>query len=129
MFQPFTADAATLKTTEQAEPETDPEQAEPEAATEPEQTPTVRLAPPPVVRRHSKVSPTILHPEIPAGQRHNYHIHDDALGEGTPGEKFNRNIRAIRLLKKAGGGGPLRHFGGAGDFGPVRGLGRACELL
>ena len=96
----FTADAATLKTTEQAEPETDPEQAESEAATEPEQTPTVRLAPPPAVRRHSKVSPTILHPEIPAGQRHNYHIHDDALGEGTPGEKFKRNIRAIRLLKK-----------------------------
>ena len=96
----FTADAATLKTTEQAEPETDPEQAESEAATEPEQTPTVRLAPPPAVRRHSKVSPPILHPEIPAGQRHNYHIHDDALGEGTPGEKFKRNIRAIRLLKK-----------------------------
>ena len=96
----FTADAATLKTTEQAEPETDPEQAEPEAATEPEQAPTVQLAPPPAVRRHSKVSPTILHPEIPAEQRHNYHIHDDALGVGTPGEKFNRNIRAIRLLKK-----------------------------
>ena len=96
----FTADAATLKTTEQAEPETDPEQAEPEAATEPEQTPTVRLAPPPAVRRHSKVSPTVLHPEIPAEQRHNYRIHDDALGEGTPGEKFKRNIRAIRLLKK-----------------------------
>ena len=96
----FTADAAAPETPEQAEPETAPEQAEPETATEPEQAPTVQLAPPSAVRRHSKVSPTILHPEIPAEQRHNYCIHDDALGVGTPGEKFNRNIRAIRLLKK-----------------------------
>ena len=96
----FTADAATLKTTEQAEPETDPEQAEPEAAPEPEQAPTVQLAPPPAVRRHSKVSTTVLHPEIPVEQRHDYRIHDDTLGVGTPGEKFNGNVKAIRLLKK-----------------------------
>ena len=96
----FAADAATLKTTEQAEPETDPEQAEPEAAPEPEQAPTVQLAPPPAVRRHSKVSPTVLHPEIPVEQRHDYRIHDDTLGVGTPGEKFNGNVKAIRLLKK-----------------------------
>lgn len=93
----FTADGTAPDVTEQAGT---PEQAEPEAATEPEQTPTVQLAPPPAVRRHSKVSPTILHPEVPAEQRHNYRIHDDTLGAGTPGEKFNRNIRAIRLLKK-----------------------------
>ena len=96
----FTADGNTPEATEQAEPETGPEQAEPEAATEPEQAPTVQLAPPPAVRRHSKVSPTILHPEVPAEQRHNYRIHDDALGAGTPGEKFNRNVKAIRLLKR-----------------------------
>ena len=93
----FTADGTAPDVTEQAGT---PEQAEPEAATEPEQTPTVQLAPPPAVRRHSKVSPTILHPEVPAEQRHNYRIHDDTLCAGTPGEKFNRNIRAIRLLKK-----------------------------
>ena len=93
----FTADGNTAEAAEQT---STPEQAEPEAAPEPEQAPTVQLAPPPAVRRHSKVSPTILHPEISAEQRHNYCIHDDALGVGTPGEKFNRNIRAIRLLKK-----------------------------
>ena len=93
----FAADAATPESAEQVSA---PERAEPGAAPEPEQAPTVQLAPPPAVRRHSKVSPTVLHPEIPAEQRHNYHIHDDALGAGTPGEKFNRNARAIRLLKK-----------------------------
>ena len=85
---------------EQAEAEATSEQAEPEAAQEPEQAPTIQLAPPPAVRRHSKVSTTVLHPEIPAEQRHDYRIHDDTLGVGTPGEKFNRNVKAIRLLKK-----------------------------
>ena len=93
----FTAHVDTPEVTEQTSA---PEQAEAEATLEPEQAPTIQLAPPPAVRRHSKVSPTVLHPEIPAEQRHNYRIHDDALGAGTPGEKFNRNIRAIRLLKK-----------------------------
>ena len=85
---------------EQAEAKATSEQAEPEAAQEPEQAPTIQLAPPPAVRRHSKVSTTVLHPEIPAEQRHDYRIHDDTLGVGTPGEKFNRNVKAIRLLKK-----------------------------
>ena len=94
----FTAHVDTPEVTEQT---STPEQAEPEAAPEPEQAPTVQLAPPPAVRRHSsKVSPTVLHPEVPAEQRHNYRIHDDALGVGTPGEKFNRNVKAIRLLKR-----------------------------
>ena len=93
----FTAHVDTPEVTEHTSA---PEQAEAEATLEPEQAPTIQLAPPPAVRRHSKVSPTVLHPEIPAEQRHNYRIHDDALGAGTPGEKFNRNIRAIRLLKK-----------------------------
>ena len=57
-------------------------------------------AAPPAQRRPRKISPTVLHPEIPEEQRYNYHIHDDALGVGTPGEKFARNIKAIRLLKK-----------------------------
>ena len=74
----------TPATTERAEPE---RQEEAPAA-------------PPTPRRPGKISPTVLHPEIPAEQRHNYRIHDDALGVGTPGEKFARNVRAIRLLKK-----------------------------
>ena len=74
----------TPATTEQAEPE------------QREEAP----AAPPTPRRPGKISPTVLHPEIPEEQRHNYRIHDDALGVGTPGEKFARNIKAIRLLKK-----------------------------
>lgn len=69
------------------------EQAEPEQR---EKAP----AAPPTPRRPGKISPAVLHPKIPEEQRHNYRIHDDALGVGTPGEKFVRNIKAIRLLKK-----------------------------
>ena len=54
----------------------------------------------PAPRRKAKVSPFVLHPEIPAADRHEYRITDDAIGVGTPGERFNNNIRAIRLLKK-----------------------------
>ena len=67
--------------------------------TEPEQREEAPAAPP-AQRRPRKISPTVLHPEIPEEQRYNYRIHDDALGVGTPGEKFARNVRAIRLLKK-----------------------------
>jgi len=56
--------------------------------------------PPPAPRRRAKVSPFVLHPEVPAADRHEYHITDDAIGAGTPGERFNNNVRAIRLLKK-----------------------------
>ena len=55
---------------------------------------------PPAPRRKSKVSPFALHPEVPNADRHEYHITDDAIGAGTPGERFNNNVRAIRLLKK-----------------------------
>lgn len=44
--------------------------------------------------------PLVLHPEVPNADRHEYHITDDALGVGTPGERFNNNVRAIRLLKR-----------------------------
>ena len=40
-----------------------------------------------------------LHPEIPDSQRHNYRITDDALGVGTPREKFAANVAAIKVLK------------------------------
>lgn len=42
----------------------------------------------------------ILHPEIPAEQRQDFHITDDTLGHGTPGEKFAANVRAVRCLKR-----------------------------
>ena len=55
---------------------------------------------PPAPRRRAKVSPFVLHPEVPSADRHEYHITDDAIGVGTPGTRFNNNVRAIRLLKK-----------------------------
>ena len=33
-------------------------------------------------------------------EKHNYHINDNLLGEGTPKEKVKRNIEAIKLLHK-----------------------------
>ncbi len=56
--------------------------------------------PPPAPRRRSKTAPAVLHPEIATADRHEYQITDDAIGVGTPGERFNNNVRAIRLLKK-----------------------------
>lgn len=56
--------------------------------------------PPPPSRPRVRTSPFVMHPEIPEGQRHEYHITDDAIGVGTPGERFNHNVRAIRLLKR-----------------------------
>ena len=56
--------------------------------------------PPLAPQRRARVSPFVLHPEVPNADRHEYHITDDALGVGTPGERFNNNVRAIRLLKR-----------------------------
>ena len=58
------------------------------------------LPPPPEPKPREKVSPFIMHPEVPTADRHDYRITDDAIGVGTPGERFNNNVRAIRLLKK-----------------------------
>ena len=55
---------------------------------------------PPQPQRRARVSPFVLHPEVPNADRHEYHITDDAPGVGTPGERFNNNVRAIRLLKR-----------------------------
>nr|WP_243149363.1 LPD11 domain-containing protein [Colidextribacter sp. OB.20] len=55
---------------------------------------------PPTPRRKPRVSPFVLHPKVPTADRHEYHITDDAIGVGTPGTRFNNNVRAIRLLKK-----------------------------
>ena len=58
---------------------------------------------PPKPHRTGKVAPTVLLPEIPMAQRHDFQITDDAIGVGTPSERFNRNVAAIRLLKKLEG--------------------------
>ena len=55
-------------------------------------------APPPV--RREKVSPFVLHPEIPTSERHNFRITDDHLGEGGAKTKFKNNVAAIRTLKE-----------------------------
>ena len=57
---------------------------------------------PPQSQRRARVSPFVLHPEVPNADRHEYCITDDAIGTGTPGERFNNNVRAIRLLKRLG---------------------------
>lgn len=50
--------------------------------------------------RRERVTFAPLHPEIPREQRHDFHITDDALGHGTPGEKYAANTVAIRTLKQ-----------------------------
>lgn len=56
------------------------------------------FAPPPV--RREKVSPFVLHPEIPTSERHNFRIIDDHLGEGGAKTKFKNNVAAIRTLQE-----------------------------
>ena len=64
----------------------------------PQKKEPVPLAPKRIRRERVTFAP--LHPEIPREQRHDFHITDDALGHGTPGEKFAANVRAIRCLKR-----------------------------
>ena len=63
-----------------------------------EEEPTAILTPP--KPRHERITFSTLHPEIPAEQRHNFHITDMALGDGTRSEKYAANVAAIRLLKQ-----------------------------
>lgn len=58
------------------------------------------LAPPPQVKRSSKVQPHVLHPEINTEYRTNFQIENDDIGVGTPLERFYHNIRAVQLLNK-----------------------------
>ena len=41
-----------------------------------------------------------LYPEIPAGQRHDFHITDRELGVGSKAEKYAANVAAIRSLQR-----------------------------
>ena len=58
------------------------------------------LPPPPKRPRRERITFTTLHPEVPRDQRHDFHITDDALGHGTPSEKYAANAAAIRTLKQ-----------------------------
>lgn len=58
-----------------------------------ESLPVPSAVPRPVERRLH-----VLHPEISTGSRTNFHIPTDDLGVGTPLERFNNNVNAIRLL-------------------------------
>ena len=55
---------------------------------------------PPKRPRRERITFTTLHPEVPRAQRHDFHITDDALGHGTPSEKYAANAAAIRTLKQ-----------------------------
>lgn len=52
------------------------------------------------VRTKNKIQDFVLHPEVELEDRNNYKITDNDLGIGTPREKFERNIAAIKVLKK-----------------------------
>ena len=52
------------------------------------------------VSSRSKIQDYILHPDVPESDRNNFEITDNELGIGTPREKFQRNIEAIKVLKK-----------------------------
>ena len=53
----------------------------------------------PNISRPQRTENTVLYPEIPMSERHNFRITDDNLGHGTPTEKYRANVEAIRLLK------------------------------
>ena len=55
---------------------------------------------PPKRPRRERITFTTLHPEISRDPRHDFHITDDALGHGTPSEKYAANAAAIRTLKQ-----------------------------
>ena len=51
------------------------------------------------IKSSNKIQDFILHPEVSINDRYNYKITDNNLGVGTPKEKFERNIEAIKVLK------------------------------
>ena len=58
----------------------------------PIENPEVSLAPPPVQAKKGKVTPHVLHPEINSEYRTNFRIENDAIGVGTPLERFYNNV-------------------------------------
>ena len=51
-------------------------------------------------RKKSRVETFDIHPEIKNADRSQFRIINDNLGIGSPREKFNRNVEAIKVLKK-----------------------------
>lgn len=51
-------------------------------------------------KKSNKIRSFDIHPEIPTSDRNQFKIINDNLGEGSPREKFNNNVEAIRVLKK-----------------------------
>lgn len=71
---------------------------EPETLMQPAEEQPAPLAPP--KPRRERVAFTVLHPEIPAEERHSFRITDRSLGYGTRSEKYAANVAAIRTLKQ-----------------------------
>ena len=59
-----------------------------------------QLPAPPPPRSRDKAASTVLLPSIPNSERSNFRIQDDALGVGTPVQRYTNNVAAIRLLKQ-----------------------------
>ena len=51
-------------------------------------------------KKSNKITSFDIHPDIPVSDRNQFRILNDNLGEGTLREKFNRNVEAIKVLKK-----------------------------
>lgn len=51
-------------------------------------------------KKSNKIKSFDIHPEISTSDRNQFKITNDNLGEGSPREKFNNNVEAIRVLKK-----------------------------
>ncbi len=62
--------------------------------------PPPHLMAPPALRPKARTAASVLLPEIPTDQRHNFRITNDDLGVGTPGQRYANNVAAIRLLKR-----------------------------
>lgn len=51
-------------------------------------------------KKSNKIRSFDIHPEIPISDRNQFKITNDNLGDGSPREKINNNVEAIRVLKK-----------------------------
>ena len=55
---------------------------------------------PPTPKPKTRTATTVIFPEIPTSQRHNFRITNDDLGVGTPSQRYANNVAAIKLLKQ-----------------------------
>ena len=69
-----------------------------EALLDAQETSEALPEPPQTVRRDNV--PHLLHPEILSGDRLNFRIERNDIGVGTPTDRYNHNVAAIRLLKQ-----------------------------